>query len=190
MRKYIYYTLLLLLSESCIENNIPYPVVELYITNIEGEGFTMNEPNNLERTIVLELDESTPINQVEFSKVSYFPDRDITTSVDLNNTFDLRRNLTVTLSLYQDYTWTISANQNVERYFKVENQIGAETIDYSTRSATAYVSESTDLNNIKVTDLKLGPKDVTTYDIALDDLNSFSNYRVVNINYHGDRKRA
>ncbi|MFI3286832.1 MAG: PCMD domain-containing protein, partial [Rikenellaceae bacterium] len=43
--------------------------------------------------------------------------------------------------------------------------------------------------NIKVTDLKLGPKDVTTYDIALDDLNSFSNYRVVNINYHGVDER-
>lgn len=188
MKRYLYIVLLTLFV-SCIENDIPYPVVELYITSIEGEGFTMSDPDNVGRTVVLNLDETTPIDQVEITGVSYSPDRDFSTSVDLVGTFDLTMPLSVTLSLYQDYVWSISAEQSIERYFKVEGQIGAETIDESNKSITAYVSESTDLKNIVVTDLKLGPEGITTYDVELDELTAFSNYRVVNIAYHNTTER-
>ncbi len=189
MKRYIYILLLLFSQSSCIENNIPYPVVELYITNIEGEGFEMSSPNNAERTIVLELDETTSIEEVRFSSVSYSPEREIESTLELEQSFDMRMPLSITLSLYQDYIWTVSANQNIERYFKVQNQIGSEEIDYSTKSATAYVSESTDLNNIEITSLKLGPEDITTYDITLEELTTFSSYRVVNISYHNTTER-
>lgn len=175
--------------QSCIENNLPYPVVELYITNIEGEGFTMKDPNNVTRTIVLDIEEQTWLEQVEITSVSYSPSSGFESSMDLVGTVDLRMPLEVTLSLYQDYVWTISAEQNIERYFKVKNQIGAEDIDVDAKTATAYVSESTDLSNILVTSLKLGPEDITEYDVSLDELSSFSNYRVVNITYHNTTER-
>ncbi|MFI3316065.1 MAG: PCMD domain-containing protein [Rikenellaceae bacterium] len=188
MRQYIYILLPFLLL-SCIKNNIPYPVVELYITNVEGDGFVMNEPNNVDRSILLSLDEDTDIEQVSFSQISYSPDVALSSSVDVGSSYDLTMPLSVTLSLYQDYVWTISAEQIIERYFTVENQIGAAVFDLSAKTATAYVSGATDLSDITVLSLKLGPAGITTYDVTLDELSQFVNYRVVNISYHNTTER-
>ena len=46
---------------SCIENNLPYPVVELAVLSCEGEGFTA-EIDAKTRTVVLRLDETTDIS--------------------------------------------------------------------------------------------------------------------------------
>ena len=48
---------------SCIENNLPYPVVELAVLSCEGEGFTA-EIDAKTRTVVLRLDETTDISRV------------------------------------------------------------------------------------------------------------------------------
>ncbi len=189
MRRYIIIFLSLVWLSACIRNDIPYPVVELYITSIEGDGFTMNEPNNDERTILLSLDEDTDIEQVRFTNVSYSPEQQFSSTLQLNNTYNLKVPLDVTLSLYQDYTWTISAEQIIERYFKVENQIGSAIINPSKHTATAYVSETTNLDEIKVLDLKLGPAEITTYDVELSELTQFDSYRVVNISYHNTTER-
>ncbi len=188
MRRYLLLLLPLVLF-SCIENNIPYPIVELYITSVEGDGFVMNEPNNVERTIVLSLDEDTNIEDVRFSSINYSPDVELTSSLSLDTSYNLNAPLEVTLSLYQDYLWTISAEQIIERYFRVQNQIGSAQFDLSAKTATAYVSESTDLSDITVQELKLGPADITTYDITLDNLTQFNTYRVVNISYHNTTER-
>ena len=87
----------------------------------------------------------------------------IKTSRPLSGEFDLRSPLYVTLSLYQDYEWTIVAEQPIERAFTVAGQIGATVIDAQKRTATAYVAKGTNLGDITVTRLKLGPADITTY---------------------------
>ncbi|MFI3293107.1 MAG: PCMD domain-containing protein [Rikenellaceae bacterium] len=188
MRRYLL-LLLPLVLHSCIENNIPYPVVELYITSVEGDGFVMNDPDNVERTIVLSLEEDTNIEEVRFSSINYSPDIEFTSTLSLDSSYNLNTPLSVTLSLYQDYVWIISAEQIVERYFSVQNQIGSAVFDLSAKTATAYVSESTDLSDITVQGLKLGPADITTYDVTLDELTQFSSYRVVNISYHNTTER-
>lgn len=188
MRRYIL-LLLPLVLHSCIENNIPYPVVELYITSVEGDGFVMNEPNNVERTIVLSLEEDTNIEEVRFTAINYSPDVEFTSTLSLDSSYNLNMPLSVTLSLYQDYVWTISAEQIIERYFRVQNQIGSAVFDLSAKTATAYVSETTDLSDITVQALKLGPAEITTYDVTLDELTQFNTYRVVNISYHNTTER-
>lgn len=188
MKRYILIFLPFLLL-SCIENNIPYPVTELYITNIEGDGFVMNEPDNVNYTILLSLDEDTNIEEVKFTSISYSPDIEFSSSVNLDDSFNLTMPLTVTLSLYQDYIWTISSEQIIERYLRVQNQIGSAVFDLSAKTATAYVSETTALSDITVQALKLGPVDITTYDVSLDELTQFDSYRVVNISYHNITER-
>ena len=55
----------------CIKNDIPYPLVELRIADIEGEGFTVSENNTARREITLRLDEQTDIRNVRIDKATY-----------------------------------------------------------------------------------------------------------------------
>ena len=132
----------LLLAASCIDNDVPYPVVELRIAGVEGSGFTVSGISIANRTVTLTLDEKTDIRKVGIDKVTFdvatsnpmMTDTEsfigqIKTSRPLSGEFDLRSPLYVTLSLYQDYEWTIVAEQPIERAFTVAGQIGATVID-------------------------------------------------------------
>ena len=130
-----------LLAASCISNDIPYPVVELRIANVEGEGFSVSENNVTSRVVTLTLDEATDIRNVKIDAVTYdavvhsielnkaeLLDQ-VRSSQELTGTFNLLSPIYTTLSLYQDYDWTIRAVQTIERRFSVTGQIGATEID-------------------------------------------------------------
>ncbi len=167
---------------SCITNDIPYPIVELSITNVEGEGFTMSTPDYANRTVIINLDETTDISNVTITGVECTEGAEIVGSII--GTFDMRQPLTVTLSLYQDYQWTIYAEQYVERYFKVEGQIGSEVIDVDNFTALVYVSESVDLTDVTIKELKLGPEGITTMSPSISQITYFETYRRVEVSYH------
>ena len=61
----------LLLAASCIENDIPYPTIELNIRSIEGEGFTVAGISLVNRTVTLTLDEKTDIRKVTIDKAEF-----------------------------------------------------------------------------------------------------------------------
>lgn len=177
---------LALMSAGCIENDIPYPVVELQILNLAGEGFSATiDPQT--RSVNLTLDETTDISKVRITEVTYTEETQ--PSMDLIGTFDMRMPLTVTLSLYQDYEWTISAVQPIERYFSVEGQIGETVFDMQNLIATAYVGKTTDLNDIHVLSLKLGPRDISTMSPSMSELTSFESVRFVTVEYHDVSER-
>lgn len=178
--------ILLLAAAACIENDLPYPVVELEITQVEGEGFTASI-DRLNRRVVLELDERTDISRVRITNVALTPEA--RPSQELVGTFDLRQPLAVTLSLYQDYLWTITAVQEIERSFTVEGQIGPTDFDLENRIARAYVGLSTDLRHVVVKSLKLGPRDITTIDPPMEELTSFDPVRFVTVRYHDFAER-
>ena len=181
--------LLVILSAAaagCIENNIPYPVVELEILGVEGKGFTASV-DRINRRVVLTLDETTDISRVKIDK-AYFTEN-ARTSTELTGVQDLRRPIEVTLSLYQDYVWTITAEQEIERYFTVEGQIGQTVFDLENRIATAYVGSSVDTNDVRIRSLKLGPRDITTIDPPIGELTSFDPVRFVNVSYHDFTER-
>lgn len=173
-----------LVLSSCISNTIPYPVVELEILGVEGEGFTCSaeDIDKKTNTVTLHLEEQTDISKVKIDKITVT--EQASSSIPLSGVFDLRTPLYLTLSFYQDYEWTIVAEQQIERYFEVESQIGASVIDPDRLIATAYVPMGTDLNNIKVTRLKLGPADVTTMTPSIEELTSFESVRYAYVSYH------
>lgn len=173
----------------CIENTIPYPVKELEILSLAGEGFRSTiDPQK--RVVTLTLDEQTDISEVEITEVTMT--ENATASLDLTGVFDMRSPIEVTLSLYQDYIWTIKAEQSIERYFTVSGQVGQSVIDSHSRTATAYVAKGSDLSRMSVTSLKLGPKDVTTMTPAMETLKDFRTVRYVYLSYpalKGDLER-
>ncbi len=177
---------------SCIENDLPYPVEKLYITSLEGEGFT-SSIDGTNRIVTLTLDEKTDICNVKITGATHTESQTgtVTLSDELTGTFDLRSPMYVTLSLYQDYEWTIVAEQNIERLFSVAGQVGATKFDAKTRTVTAYVSKTTDLASVTVNTMKFGPADITTYSPTLEELSgsSFESMRFVDITYHGRTER-
>lgn len=200
----ILFSAALLFAASCIDNDIPYPVVDLRIANIEGSGFTVSGISIADRTVTLTLDEKTDIRKVNIDRVTYNASTSnpmvtdtetfigqIRTSLPLSGEFDMRSPLYVTLSLYQDYEWTIRAEQPIERAFTVAGQIGSTVIDAEKRTATAYVIEGTNLGDITVTRLKLGPADITSYSPTAEELSAsgFESMRVVDATWHGRTER-
>lgn len=162
----IYALLISLLSTvalgGCIENDIPYPVIKLDILSLEADGLlSAPEIDPGRHSVTLRLEETTDIRAVQIRAVELTEGAE--SSVAFPGTFDLRTPLYVTLSLYQSVEWTITAEQTIERYFSVDNQIGAAEIDVDSHIATAYVPMDTDLSDIHITQLKLAPKDISTY---------------------------
>ncbi len=176
-------------NASCIENTLPYPVVPIDILGISGEGFTVtgSDIDAAARIVTLHLDETTDISRVRIDSVRITDGG--RASMPLVGTFDLRNPIHVTLSLYQDYLWEIRAEQTIERIFEVEGQIGASEIDAAQRTATARVGLDTDLGAIRITQLKLGPRDITTLDPAPEELTDFTSVRYVEVSYHDFRER-
>ncbi len=192
-----------LLAASCISNDIPYPVVELRIANVEGEGFSVSENNVTSRVVTLTLNEATDIRNVKIDAVTYdavihsielnkaeLLDQ-VRSSQELTGTFNLLSPIYTTLSLYQDYDWTIRAVQTIERRFSVTGQIGATEIDTENRIVRVYVPDDTDLGHIEIEELKLGPAEITTYSPTLEELSgsSFESVRFVDVTCHGVTER-
>ena len=183
MKRFITYLLLTLFAGGCIKNDIPLPVVVPRITAMDVEGATAVNIDSEKRKVTITLDETTDIRQVNIRSIT-FADAATSTSWDITGAQDLSKPIAITLTIYQDYVWTITAEQPIERYFTVNGQVGSSEIDVANRRVVTYVNGSTDLNNISVTSLKLGPKDITTYTPDPTQLHDFSDMVQVEASYH------
>ncbi len=150
--------LFILLVTSCIKNDIPYPRIPANFRTFEvADQSGTAQIDSTARTVDLELSEVADIYNVKVEGYTLTPGARITSPVDTLTTIDLSNPLSVTLSLYQDYEWTITATQPIERYFTVANQIGETAIDVPGRRVIFSIPETVALNEVKVENVKLGP---------------------------------
>ena len=187
MSKTVKYIMLVMLSaavQACIRNDIPYPVVELAITSVSGEGFTCSSSDidASKRLAVIHLEETTDIGNVVISEVGMT--EGASSDVAFPGTFDLRSDLHLTLELYQEYDWTISAEQEITRIFRVEGQIGEAVIDADKHEVRAEVPMGMDLSDIRILEIKLGPEGITSMDVEAGDVLSFETPQTVRVTYH------
>ena len=183
MKRFIICMLFAALCGGCIKNDIPLPVIVPRITAIEITGASAVNIDSEKSTVTVTLDETTDIHNVEIKSIT-FSDERTRSSWDITGAQDLSKPIAVTLSIYQDYVWTIRAEQPVERYFSVNGQVGSSHIDAANRRAVAYVNTSTDLGNVTVTSLKLGPREITTYTPEASQLHDFNETVEVTVAYH------
>lgn len=178
---------LLVLAPGCIKNNIPYPYIHVNFTDFEVENQLQPASiDTLERTVTVWLDESADIADVVMTGFGISPQNAVwADSAQFYNGIDLTQPVTTTLSLYQDYVWTISATQTIERYFTVEQQIGSSTIDVPGRRVIAYVSSSAPLDNLLVTSIKLGGTGAVMTPDLQGKRADFSNPVEVTVSEHG-----
>lgn len=149
-------------ASSCIKNDVPYPRIQQSILSIAAEGESLPaviDAENLSATVYLQ--EDVDIRAVRFSEFTFTEGSTCSTDL-LSGTFDLASPVNVVISRYQDYTWTISAVQEIERYFNIEGQMGQTAIDVPGRRIVVRVPDSENLAYLNLLSLKLGPEGITT----------------------------
>ena len=167
IKKLLYTTLCLLALHGCkIENDIPYPIEEASISAFEVEG-QCNAPegapqagiNTDTRTVTLYVDDTVDLTELRIMRFSVSPedavivaDEDACVDIERFPTsgFEVPDNLAdtridcsapvqLTLQTYQDYVWTVTVNQEIERAIEVEHQAGqAPVFDFQPFAAVDF----------------------------------------------------
>lgn len=142
--------------QGCIKNDIPYPRIQASFTsfNVEDQASTP-VIDSINRTIQITLSECANIAAVKVVDYTLNYDSYIVGGETLS-VIDLTEPVNVTLGLYQEYTWTISATQPVERYLSVQNQIGTSVIDVPGQRVVFMIPDNVDITSVLVDSIKLG----------------------------------
>lgn len=161
------------LSACSMENDMRLPKVPAYITSFEVDGQESCKIDNSSQTVSLVLTEQVdiekaPIRDITISENAKCTDRTVTRG----GTINLSSPKVVVLRTYQDYSWTISATQPVERYVKCDNQVGEASIHPETKTVSVTVNIGKDIYNdsrtrLTINDMKLeieGSKVISTTD--------------------------
>lgn len=167
-----------LLLFSCIENDIPYPYREGVITDFAVEGqLSSLVIDKTKGTVTTEVSDAVDITSLKILKLQVshnatilidtskcitpanFPDKGFASLDSIPATADTRVDFSspvkMVLQTYQDYPWTITVNQTIDRKISVENQTDY-VIDEDNRQVIIYVAKDQPLNDITVTEMKLG----------------------------------
>lgn len=140
----------------CIENDIPYPKIQPNFTVFDVENQLRPAAiDSATRTVTVYLNEEADIEHVKVLKWGVTSNAIFPDSTLIDGYVNLSKPIEVTMSVYQDYVWTITAIQNIERYFTIESQVGSSVIDVEARTVKALVPIQQPLNDIEVRSLKL-----------------------------------
>lgn len=148
-------------AAGCIKNDLPYPRIQQNILAIEAAGESkaaVIDSANL--TVTLYLSELVDIRAVNFSVFDITPEATASPNLAVG-VHDLSRPIVVNVSRYQDYEWVVSAEQTIERWFRVEGQIGESVIDDIGKRVMLRVPETADLSQLKLTAVKLAPAGIS-----------------------------
>ncbi|MCM1300885.1 MAG: PCMD domain-containing protein [Alistipes senegalensis] len=197
-------SLLVFAASGCVDNDLPKPSVTVNIAAIKGKGFEVKEIDVVNRTVVLSLDETTDIQNVPIDSVGFqIVPHNVSVNLDLDaarasiaaserfpGVFPMDGPLHMTLSLFEDFEWTIRAEQTIDRRFRVAGQVGKPVFDVGNCVATAYVRKDADLSSVAIEELRLGPDELTTYLPTLDKLNKdfASSSRRMDVFCHGRKQ--
>lgn len=208
IKKLLCYILCLLTAGCAIENDIPYPIVDGSILDFEVEGQCGPDGTGTQqatidksaRTVKLYVDDSVDLSALRITKLTVSNDATLLpdtaachnyakfpasgfSSLDAipissDTRMDFSKPVTITLQTYQDYVWSISVEQIIERSVILENQVGNAIVDAINRNVIVYVSHEQRLDRIKVTAFNLGGPHGSVYpDPTEDDYYDFSEPR-------------
>ena len=181
-KRLIYLISALFAFTGCITNDLPYPVVVPNVVSVEVEGAGNVEIDNAKRVITVHLQEYVNPRKVNVKSIEV--DSEIAEfSSALIGVHDLSTPYRFSIRTYDDYEWTLTAVKNIDRYFTVEGQIGSSVIDEANCRAVATVGKDTDITDIKVTSLKLGPEGLSDYSKDMSSLKDFTHGQTVDVTF-------
>ncbi len=186
---------------SCIKNDLPKPVVDLFIASLDVEG--TDGEIILDRstyTATIPLAEATNIEAVQFNTITFgadvvtninytADDSQIVVSKDLNNkVVNMSQPEYITLSYFQTYEWKIVATQTINRIWTVDGQIGSTEWDIEGHRAIVKRRQDYPLNDVKTTDVRFGPRPTYDYPEVAEMPTNFDNAemsRTITVAAHG-----
>ena len=183
---YIFGVLIATVFTGCIKNDLPYPRIQQNILVLEADGqsrASVIDSTNL--TVSLFLGEDVNIESVSFKEFKVTPGAEVNKDL-LQGTFDLTKTLYVDLVKYQTYQWAIKAQQSITRYFTLEGQIGESVIDPIGLRVIVNVPSSSNLKNLTLESIKLGPEGITTYNpqMVVGEKYDFSHPFIITTSFH------
>lgn len=155
--------LLLFVSGCVIKNTMDYPLVPGRILAFQVEGQKRARIDADARTVQIELDETAEITSLRLDSLRLSegtvmaPAEGTYASFAAGDRIDLSQPVRVLLKTYQDYVWTLSAVQPIERYITCDHQVGEAQFNADTRTALVYVTVDQPLSSLRITSMKLGP---------------------------------
>ena len=152
----------------CIQNDLPFPRIPQNIIAVSAVGESKQAYiDSIAFEVNLYLDETVDIENVSFSEYRITPGA--TSDPDLlEGTYDFSSPVYVTLSRFQDYDWKLIANQDIVRYFQVAGEVGESIVDPVGHRVIVNMPAGTDLANLTLQRVKLGPEGITSITPSLD----------------------
>lgn len=150
------FTLLVSISGlySCIEYDMAKPRTLAEFTDFQVENASNVTISRDDRTVHIDLTEAADLSQVKVTSFTLNKNSRFS-GAGLPEVLDLTQPFKITLAMYYDFEWTITASQKVNRYVKCVNQVGDAFFDVDRREAFVYVSKSQRLKNLTINDMKL-----------------------------------
>ncbi|MCD8030756.1 MAG: PCMD domain-containing protein [Bacteroides sp.] len=143
----------------CIENDLGYPSIPVEITKFSVRGQIGNAIiNNETRTVTVTVADTVYLKRVYLREIEMT--EGATGPLEAGMLLDLSDSRKVTLELYQEYEWTIKAQQTIECEFKIAGdfiQVGEPEFYPGEYYAVARVTDKVALEDLTVERLKLGP---------------------------------
>lgn len=145
-------------AAGCIKNDIPYPRLLGKITAFEMQG-QIGEAviDSVARTVTVDIVDTAVLSSLRLLRFELSDHATVVPALD--SVIDLSTPKTYTLTTWPDqsYDWTITATQTVERYIRVQNQVGEAEFNADEHYALFYVTFEQPLESVTITEMKLGP---------------------------------
>ena len=144
-----------MLTACVFENDMSYPRIYAGITSFAVEGQKSSTIDGDTRTVQIVLGETADRTALKVTEAAISQEARCPDFPSAGDVIDLSGSVTYVLSTYQDYEWTVSATQPIERYVNCENSASAPIIDSEMKMAHVYVLVSQSLQDITITGMKL-----------------------------------
>ena len=169
---------LFLLASCAVVDDLPLPLVKAEVTafivdgqcDADGEGFADAVIDKEKRTVDVYVNDLVQLDRLNINtlQVSHSASISVETPqglvpiskfADSNSgkpVLDFTSPVTIVLSTYQDYRWTLRVQQVVKREVVLQNQVGRAVIDPVNCNVVAYVLAEQDLRKVLVEKFTLG----------------------------------
>lgn len=199
------YTLAILLTLSlflsCIENDIPYPIVKGDILEFEVAGQNSCEINAKDQTVVVEFYEGVDASKLEITKLKTYQNAIVMVPgfgrLKVGSVINLTSPLEVLVETYQTYKWTISLKLISRKqvsvdawarraYFKADKGSGDAWFEYSKADQESWLKVSSSADGDYVRGEVVGLEPETHYQARACFDGAYGN--VVNFTTEGEAK--
>ncbi len=174
----------------CIDNDLPYPLILGQVQSMTIEGATQIKIDASSQIVSVVLSDTVDLRQVTITEMTITDDSRSTLNAGevINLCSDERYGVgdpySFTISTFQEYEWSIVAEQPITQAVVLSGSIGSAQFDNDNYKVVVNVAQTEDLYSIKVEEFSLAPS-VAVYTPDPYQISDFSRSVAVEASYFG-----